>query len=55
VFNQFHRADKSRSRKEHFGLGLSIAQKLAAAQQASVWVDDTPGGGATFVLKLKEV
>ncbi len=53
VFNQFHQADKSRSNKEHFGLGLSIAQKLAMAQHASVWVEDTPGGGATFVLKLK--
>lgn len=55
AFNQFYRADKSRSKKEHFGLGLSIAQKLAASQDATVFVEDTPGGGATFILMLKRV
>ena len=53
VFNRFYRADKSRTKKEHFGLGLSIAHQLAAVQNAAVFIEDTPGGGATFVLKLK--
>lgn len=55
VFGQFYRADKSRSKKEHFGLGLSIAQKLAANQNATVSVEDTSGGGATFILRLRRV
>ncbi len=55
VFHQFYRADKSRGLKEHFGLGLSIAQKLALAQGAAVLAEDTEGGGACFVLRLKRL
>lgn len=52
VFERFYRSDQSRTDKRHFGLGLSIATELAAFQQASLTVCDTPGGGATFVLAL---
>lgn len=52
IFERFYRSDQSRTDKQHFGLGLSIAAELAAMQYASLTVCDTPGGGATFVLSL---
>ena len=35
------------------GLGLSTAARLATAQGGALWVEDRPGGGATFVLRLQ--
>ncbi|HEX9848806.1 MAG TPA: ATP-binding protein, partial [Acidimicrobiia bacterium] len=34
------------------GLGLSIVKSLAEAMHGTVRVEDTEGGGATFVLEL---
>lgn len=48
IFRNFYQGDSSRNQKEHFGLGLSIAAKLAAIAGASLTVTDTPGGGASF-------
>lgn len=36
----------------HYGLGLAVAAELTALHQGRLWVDDTPGGGATFCLEL---
>lgn len=52
VFERFYRADRSRTDKSHFGLGLSIAKELAALHKGSLSVKDTPGGGATFVVEV---
>ena len=52
IFDRFYRGDKSRSHKEHFGLGLSIASELAKAQGLELDVRDTPGGGSTFVVRF---
>lgn len=52
IFDRFYRSDKSRSDKAHFGLGLSVAQEIAAMHRATLSVEDTPGGGATFALVL---
>ena len=54
VFERFYREDKSRTTREHFGLGLSVAAQLAQMQGAKLTVEDTPGGGATFLLSLKK-
>ena len=35
------------------GLGLAIVASVAAAHEAVVVVEDTPGGGATFVLAIR--
>lgn len=50
VFERFYRADKGRKDKEHFGLGLSIAEELVQAQKGRIVIEDTKGGGTTFVL-----
>lgn len=52
VFNRFYQMDPSRKDKEHFGLGLSIAGTLAKQMKANLTVEDTAGGGTTFVLHL---
>lgn len=48
VFDRFYCADKSHGDKSHFGLGLSIAEELAKMLNATVGLQDTSGGGATF-------
>ena len=52
IFDRFYRNDKSRSSKEHFGLGLSIAASLAEIQGIRLAVEDTEGGGSTFSVKI---
>ncbi|MGO9911425.1 MAG: sensor histidine kinase [Acidimicrobiales bacterium] len=53
VFDRFWRADESRQRtKGGNGLGLSIVAAVVFAHGGRVFVEDTPGGGATFVVDL---
>lgn len=52
IFERFYRAEQSRSRKEHFGLGLCIAMEIIQAHRGQLLVQDTPGGGSTFVIVL---
>ena len=52
IFNRFYCADKSRTDKSNFGLGLSIADELAKMLVGSVGCEDTDGGGATFFVTL---
>lgn len=55
IFERFARADKSRTDKAHFGLGLSVAQEIALLHGASLRVQDTKGGGASFSVALPSV
>lgn len=48
IYNRFYCADKSRTQKNHFGLGLSIAKELVKMHKGTIELSDTPGGGCTF-------
>jgi two-component system OmpR family sensor kinase len=54
VFERFYRADASRSRGHGGGngLGLAIVDAIVQAHGGTVRADETPGGGATFVVEL---
>jgi len=34
------------------GLGLAIANAIVTAHDGRVWIEDTPGGGATFAFEI---
>lgn len=53
IFERFWRADTSRARETGgSGLGLAIVASIVEALHGSVAVDETPGGGATFIVSL---
>lgn len=52
IFDRFYCADKSRTDKSNFGLGLSIANELAKMLNGRAGFKDTKGGGATFYVTL---
>ncbi|MET0589562.1 MAG: HAMP domain-containing sensor histidine kinase [Naasia sp.] len=53
IFQRFWRADSSRTRDTGgSGLGLAIVSAIVAAHRGTVEVDETPGGGATFRIRL---
>ena len=53
VFDRFYRADPGRARDSGgTGLGLSIARSIVQAHGGEITLEDTPGGGATFVVTL---
>lgn len=52
VFERFYRSDTSHSNKNHFGLGLSVASELVEMHNGKIVLEETPQGGATFVVTL---
>jgi two-component system OmpR family sensor kinase len=53
IFERFHRANPDMSGdRGGSGLGLSIVDAVVAAHGGTVQVIDTPGGGATFRVRL---
>ncbi len=56
VFERFYRADPSRGRTGGggSGLGLAIVAAIVAQHHGRVGVAPTPGGGATFVVRLPQ-
>jgi signal transduction histidine kinase len=52
IFQRFYRANKSRSDGGH-GLGLSLAQSIAAAHDAVIDVSSEPGRGSMFQVSFE--
>ena len=52
IFERFYRADSARRDREHFGLGLCVAQEIVELHKGKLWVEDAPGGGAAFCMLL---
>ena len=52
IFDRFYRCDKSRTQKEHYGLGLSVASELISLLGGKINLSDTPGGGCTFTIAI---
>ncbi len=52
IFSRFYRAEKARSTKGHFGLGLSIAYEIISAHHGRISVQDNLPCGSVFVVRL---
>ncbi|MCX6726292.1 MAG: sensor histidine kinase, partial [Candidatus Shapirobacteria bacterium] len=54
IFDRFYRADTARADSDinGYGLGLSIAKKIADSHHGSISVDSIIGQGSTFTVRL---
>ena len=49
IFERLWQADR---RRDGAGIGLALVRRIAQLHDGAVWVEDRPGGGARFVLRL---
>ncbi len=54
IFQRFYRGSGAQ-RARGTGLGLAIAKTLVESHGGRIWVEETPGGGATFCFTLPRV
>lgn len=53
IFDKFYQHDNSRKQEGH-GLGLPLVKQIVSISGGNITVEDTEGGGARFVVTLKE-
>ena len=51
MFHPFYELDQ-RNPRLGAGLGLAIAKGFVVAMNGEIWIEDTPGGGATFAVAV---
>jgi two-component system sensor histidine kinase KdpD len=51
VFDKFSRLQR-RGQPQGSGLGLAVSKGLVEGHGGRIWIDETPGGGATFLFEL---
>lgn len=52
VFEPFERGTTGEDQASGSGLGLAVVRQFARAHGGDAWVEDRPGGGARFVVRL---
>ena len=52
IFNRFYRGDTSRTKREGYGLGLSLAKKIVELSNGELSVTSTPGQSTIFTVLL---
>jgi signal transduction histidine kinase len=57
IFDRFYRADKSRTKQKvsGYGLGLSIAKRIAVLHNGNISVESELGNGSTFIITLPKL
>jgi two-component system sensor histidine kinase GlrK len=53
IFERFFQGESGKKiHRRGVGLGLTICREIISAHRGALWVDDAPGGGATFSMLL---
>ena len=52
IFDRFYKADSARTAGEGAGLGLSLVRAMVEAHSGRVTVEDPPGGGTIFIIRI---
>lgn len=52
VFERFYQGGNNKGGESGSGIGLSLVKEYIRLHEGDVWVQDTPGGGATFIIDI---